>query len=201
MEVAAAALSAITSAFTTAAPVVGSEVAASAAAAAGQTVASSAASGAGFLSGSGSLISSIFQGTAGVLSAFGAMGQGASQSDAMNARATDADTEAQLETVKGGERRIGLRRALADALAERDVAAAASGVDLSFGTPALARDEALKEGERALTADQSTEDFRIARLRERAAELRRGAKEASRGGLIRAMGAGLTTGASIAKRG
>ena len=204
MELAAAAMSAIGSAISSVtsagAAVVGSETAASAAAAIGKTV-TSAGAGAGWLSGSGSMISSILQGSAGLLSVVGAIGKGNADSDALKSKAADAGTEIQLEQIKGDERRNTLRRQLADALAERDVAAAASGVDLSFGTASQARTEALQEGNRALAADQSTQDLRISRLQERQAELLLGAKQARRAGLIKAFGSGAGTAAQIFNRG
>jgi hypothetical protein len=117
------------------------------------------------------------------------------------ARAQDALMEGQVETIRGIERRDNLRRNLLERLGQQDVAAAASGVDLSFGTPQLARDESIRDGERALTTDQSSEDFRVSRLNQRASEFMAAASSAKRAGRLKAIGAGVSGLASFARRG
>lgn len=151
--------------------------------------------------GAASFLGSLLEGTATVASALSFARAG--EIDAMSALASagDAELEAQLEEVHGLERRNSLRRALLETIGERDVATAASGVDLSFGTPSIARQEAIRSTERALNIDRGTEEFRRRRLEERARNLRSIAQEKRRGGL--ALAAGVTIGglASLARRG
>lgn len=149
----------------------------------------------------GSLFSSILQGGATVASVMGALSAGEEKASDLKARAADAIDEQGIEKLRGIERRDGLRRSLLERLGQQDVAAAASGVDLSYGTPSLARDEAARDGERALTQDQSTEDLRVNRLQMRADELRSGAKAARRAGVIKALGSGVSTAYSMSRRG
>lgn len=169
------------------------------AAAAGTT----AAAGSSLLSAAGftSTVASILSGGATIAGAMAAARAG--KQDAINAemQARDIDFDVKGEQLQGMERRNSLRRSLIQALGERDVAYAASGVDLSFGTPVIAREEANRDAERALSIDQSTEDFRVARLRERQRNLRIMGMEARRGGLAKAAGLVLEGGASMLRRG
>jgi hypothetical protein len=151
--------------------------------------------------GTGSLITGLLSGTATVAGMLGAQQAGQEQARSLSMQAADARTEQDIERLRGAERRDSLRRSLLATLGERDVAAAASGVDLSFGTAATAREESVRDAERALSIDQSTEDFRVARLREREGEFLRSARSAKRAGTIKAVGLGLQGAASLARRG
>jgi hypothetical protein len=160
----------------------------------------SAASGSSLLSG-GSLFSSILQGGASLATVMAAMNSGEEGAQANMARANDAVLEQGVENVRGIERRDSLRRSLLERLGQQDVVAASSGVDLSFGTPAIAREESIRDGERALTQDQNTQDLRVSRLQERADEFQRAARSSRRAGNIKAFGAGVSGLASITRRG
>jgi hypothetical protein len=201
MEFAAAALSTIAAGIGSAAGAVGSAASTVGTALGIGGTAAGAAGTAGGLFGTGSLFSTILQGGATVAGVLGAVGAGQEQSRNLMAQAADARTEQDIEKIRGTERRDGLKRSLLQTLGERDVAAAASGIDLSFGTASIARNEAQRDAESALTMDQSTEDFRVARLEERANEFTRSAKAAKRSGLIKAVGLGVTGAASINRRG
>lgn len=161
-----------------------------------------ASAGSGLLSavGGASTVFSIMSGGATVASVLQSQRAGEQQARSLNLQAQDAESNVAIEQVQGLERRNSIKQSLVRALGERDVAAAASGVDLSFGTPAIARQEAQAEGERALRLDQSTEDLRVARLRERAASYRQLALEARAGGLGKAAIAALEGGARLANR-
>lgn len=148
-----------------------------------------------------STVASILGGTATVASVLAASRAGDEKARALELSADDAETEGMLEINKGSERRAGLRRQLIATLGERDVAAAASGIDLSFGTPAQARKEAVRDAEDALDTDQTNEQIRRARLAERAGSYRRMAVEARSGGLARAASLALEGGARLARRG
>lgn len=204
MEFAAAALSAIAGTVTSAIGLGGSTAAtAGNFIGAGLTAAGGAGAAGGGLSGllgTGSLLTSILGGTATVAGMLGAVQAGEEQARSLNAQAMDARTEQDIERIRGAERRDSLRRSLLQTLGERDVAAAASGVDLSFGTPSLAREEAERDAERAFSVDQSTEDFRVARLEERANEFTRSAKSARRAGRLKAFGLGVQGAAAVGRR-
>lgn len=116
-------------------------------------------------------------------------------------QADEAEADAKLEEIKGLERRASLRKNLIAAIAERDVAAAASGVDLSFGTPSVARQQAIADTDKALAIDSSTEIMRKQRLLQRADTYRWMAGETKRGKLAQTAGIGMTGALSIAQRG
>lgn len=133
---------------------------------------------------------------------------GNQQGDALDLAAADDLNQIKIEEIQGLDRRNQLRAALVQAIGDRDVATAASGVDLSFGTPVTARKQATTDAERALNVDQGTEDFRKARLREQAANYKLAAQNARAGGIFKATGIQLagdasqiTTLASIMRRG
>lgn len=152
------------------------------------------------IGGVSSLAFSVLSGGATVASMLQHQRAGEQQARSLELQALDAEGNVGIEEVRGLERRNSIKQSLVAALGERDVAAAASGVDLSFGTPVIARREAIEEGERALTLDRQTENLRVARLRERAASYRQLASEARAGGLARASIAALEGGARIAGR-
>lgn len=152
-------------------------------AAAGATAATGAATGAAAATG-GISLSTILQGTASVLGLVASIGAGRAEADMLEAQAIDAEREKPLETLQGISRRQSIRRQMAEAIGAQDVAYAASGVDLSFGTAREARSDAFREADTALAADIGNEQTRISRLSERAASYRRAAKNARRMGFI-----------------
>ena len=94
--------------------------------------------------------------------------------DALNLEGQADDTRLEIgqERVTGANRRNSIRRALLETIGDRDAAYAASGVDLSFGTPAVAREQAAASAERALGQDRDTQAINVSRLEQRAANLR-----------------------------
>ena len=114
--------------------------------------------------------------------------------------ADDAAREKPLEMLQGVARRSSIKQAMMDQIGEQDVAYAASGVDLSFGTPTEARKQAFREADLGITTQVGTEQTRISRLSEREAEYRKRAGKARSAGFLNAAGALLKTGASIAGR-
>lgn len=150
---------------------------------------------------SGLSLGSILQGTIGVLGVLSEIGAGNAEAERLELQALDAEREQPLETLQGIERRSSIKRAMVDAIGAQDVAYAASGLDLSFGTAAQARKEAFREADLALTADAGTEQTRVARLAERAANYRSAAKRARRAGLISGIFSGGKILSDIADRG
>lgn len=144
--------------------------------------------------------SSILAGGSTVLAVMNAQRAGEAKADALNMQARDADTQTQIEALQGADRRRSLKAQFVEAIGARDVATAASGTDLSFGTPAIARRQAVTDAENAVTADADATDMRIARLRQRAANYRIQSAQASAGGLGQAAALAIEGGAKILKR-
>ncbi|CDZ67631.1 Hypothetical protein NGAL_HAMBI2605_59120 [Neorhizobium galegae bv. orientalis] len=173
--------------FTTAAP--------AAATTAGAVGTAGAATAGGFS------LSTLLQGTASVFGAVSALSAGNAEAEQFELAADDAAREQPLETLQGINRRTGIKAEMMDRVAGQDVANAASGVDLSFGTPSQARADAFRQGDLALETDIGTEQTRIARLQEREANYRKRAKKAKSSGVFDAIGIGLKGAMSIADRG
>ncbi len=195
MEFAAAALTSI-----------GSTISGATAAAVPGAIGATSIGGAPLVAAGSSLFSastafSVLSGASTVLSMLNANRAGKEKAAALNSQANDADVQGQIEQTQGISRQTSLKKALVAQLGERDVATAASGVDLSFGTAAVARRQDVTDSERALSVDQSTTDLRVARLRERAANYRIQAQQASAGGLGTAAALALEGGAKLFKRG
>lgn len=144
---------------------------------------------------------SILQGGATALSVLMGIGAASEEATGLELAAGDAVSEAADEGVLGLERRNSLRRDMLQAVGERDVAYAASGVDVSFGTPVEARAKATRDAERALSIDYQTEQSRFARLIQRAELLRIRARQVRRTGLLGSMTKGLSGAADIFARG
>lgn len=142
-------------------------------------------------------LSTILQGGASVLGLVSSIQAGQAERDQMEMMAQDAEAEQPLETLKGIERRRSLKLSAIDAIGEMDAAYAGSGVDLSFGTAAQARQDALRELDLGLTSDASTT---TSRLSLRAANYRSMGKRAMRAGIISGVAGALSSGASIAGR-
>jgi hypothetical protein len=211
MELAAAALTsiagAIGSVFTTGAAgagaatgLLGEAMGVTAATAAGAAV-PAAASGLSSAFGVGSVLTGILSGGASIAGMLGAQASAAEKANAYNLAAEDTLADIPMQELAGTERRTSMKAAMLQAIGERDVAFAASGTDISFGTPTLARDQAQQEGERAFTIDLGTEGARIARLKERAINLRLQAGAAKQTGFLQSLGLGATTLAGIGRRG
>lgn len=145
-------------------------------------------------------LSTILQGGATVLGLVSSIAAGAADRDQAEMMAADAEAEQSLETLKGIERRRSLKLATLEAIGEMDAAYAASGVDLSFGTAAQARQDALREADLGFTAESGTTMTRLARLTERAASYRAMGKRAMRAGVISGLAGALSSGASIVGR-
>lgn len=142
--------------------------------------------------GSGLTLAKLLSGTATVLGMFNEISAGKADAEAATLAAIDAEREKPLETLQGINRRAALKQDMMDKVGQQDVAYAASGVDLSFGTPGQARRDAFREGDRALTNDVATEQTRVARLDERAANYRKRAARAKASGLFSAATTGLS---------
>lgn len=165
-------------------------LASSAGAAAG--AAAPAAAGAGglgsLLSSGASIFGTILSGGLGLVGAMSAARAGKQDEAEAIGKAKDAEMEASQERLDGDRRAADLRRGLLKELGERDVAYAASGVDLSFGTPVIARAQADEDAARALAADRDVTDYRGRRLAARADLYRAQGAEARAAGKVKAAG-------------
>lgn len=161
--------------------------------AAGTAAAGAAAGTAAAGAASGISLASILSGGATVLGLVSSIAAAQAEKEQMDLAAADAEAEMPLETLKGIDRRRSIKQATAEAIGEMDVAYAASGVDLSFGTAAQARTEAFREADLALTSDSGTTMTRLARLQERAANYRRMGKRALRAGVLTGLASGLSS--------
>ncbi len=168
-------------------------------AAAGTAAAGTAAAAGGAAAG-GITASSILQGAAGLLGMFSAISAGNAEGDALDLAAEDAAREKPLETLQGISRRTSIKAAMMEQIGSQDVAYAASGTDLTFGTPVQARKEAFRQGDLGITTAVGTEQTRIARLDEREANYRKMADKARAGGWLKAAFTGFDTAASMAGR-
>lgn len=175
--------------------------AAGSAGAAAGTASTAATAGTAAASSGGFSLATLLEGGATLLGAFSAIGAGEAQADRMELAARDAEAEIPLETLQGISRRASIKAELADAIGSQDVAYAASGVDLSFGTPAVARREAFREADYALTTDAGTQQVRTSRLAERAQSYRRMGRQARSRGYASALFGGLDYGATLLNRG
>ena len=151
--------------------------------------------------GSGFSLATLLEGGATLLGAFSAISAGEAQADQMELAARDAEAEIPLETLQGISRRTSIKKELVDAIGSQDVAFAASGVDLSFGTPGQAKKEAFREADRALASDSGTQELRSSRLSERARNFRRMGRTARSRGYASALFGGLDYGATVLNRG
>lgn len=149
---------------------------------------------------SGFSLAGLLQGVTTVLGVVSSISAGNAAAEEKELAAQDAEREKDLEALQGIDRRLSIRRQLSDAVGAQDVAYAASGVDLSFGTAGKARSEAAREADYLLTSDVSTEEVRRSRLTERAVNARSQAKRARLGGFLNAASGAASGLASIAGR-
>ncbi len=168
-------------------------------AAAGTAAAGTAAAAGGAVAG-GITASSILQGASGLLGMFSAIAAGNAEGEALDLAAEDAAREKPLETLQGIARRTSIKSAMMEQIGQQDVATAASGADLSFGTPVEARKQAFRQADLGITTAVGTEQTRIARLDEREANYRKMAGKARAGGWLKAAFTGFDTAASMAGR-
>lgn len=166
---------------------------------AGGAAAGTAGATAGAAAGSG-LLNTLLQGTASVLGMAQAVSAGKQEAEAAELAALDAEREMPLEMLQGINRRADIKRAMMDSIGQQDVAYAASGTDLSFGTPGQARRDAFRQADFARETDIGNEQTRIARLDERAANYRKRAARARSSGLFDALTIGVSGASKIAER-
>lgn len=150
---------------------------------------------------SGLSLAKLLSGTATVLGMVQSINAGQADAEAANLAADDAAREVPLETLKGITRRTAIKQQMMDSIGQQDVAYAASGVDLSFGTPSQARTEAFRQADLGLTSDVGTEQTQVSRLLEREANYRKRARRAKTAGFVDALTSGFTGFSNLSKIG
>lgn len=176
-------------------------------AAAGAAAAGTAAAGAGAAAaGGGGLLgliggpvgASVLSGGLSVLSALRSYRSGEEQAMEAEFKAQQADAQKQDEVTQGITRQTGIKRELLRVLGENDVAAAAAGVDLSYGYGKDLRETATSEADFQLGSDQATTNARMSDLSGRSANYRRIARGYRQTG---ALNAALTVGEGLLSAG
>lgn len=155
--------------------------------------AATAATAATTAAGLGSTALGILKGGASVLSILGGLQAANAKSDEYKAAAAEADAQKITEQAQGLQRTTALKRELLSSVGESDVAYAASGVDISSGVAAEARDYAGKRADQEIMIDQADTEGRISSLDARKKAYKRMARGARIGGLLSA-GVGLIGG-------
>lgn len=145
-------------------------------------------------------ISSILQGVATVGGVVASIASGNAEASNLKMQALDAEEEKTLEVVQSADRKRSLLKGAQEAVGEIDTAYAASGVDLSFGSAAQAKQDVFREADRGINSDSATTGSRLSRLSERAQNLYRMAKGARRMGVIGGLTRGLSGFASLAQQ-
>lgn len=168
---------------------------------AGAAAGAAGAAGAGAALSGGSIFTTLLQGGATLLGMMSTIEAGDQEADMLEAKAIDAQAEKPLETLQSISRRTSIKQELAEAIGEREVAFAAAGVDLGFGTPAEAKKEAFREADRALTNENATEETTLNRLDERSSQYRLSAKRAKSSARRQALLQGLSFGLGALGRG
>lgn len=191
---AAAAVAAITSAVSSATAAAGATTAVASTAATAATAGSS-------LFSMGSLFSSLGQGALGLMGAMQAAQAGKAEAAQMQMQADAAREDARQAELDGVAKQTSLRRDLIEELGKRDVAYAASGTDISFGTPGQARTQALDDFSSALSGAANETTGRASRLRQRASGYEAAAADRKTAGYAKGAGLLLSTGLDIIKRG
>lgn len=148
-----------------------------------------------------SLFGSILQGGAGLMSAMAAVRQGTAQKEADLQSANQAEMDAAQQQIVGATQTNSLKSQLVATLGQRDVAYGSSGVDLSFGTPAVARSAAIEDAGSAVATTDANTDAQSDRLRQRAAVYRQMAGQAKDAGDVTATGELISAGSKILLRG
>jgi hypothetical protein len=145
-------------------------------------------------------ISSILQGVATVGGVVASIAAGNAEASNLKMQARDAEDEKTLEVVQSADRKRSLLKGAQEAVGEIDTAYAASGVDLSFGSAAQAKQDVFREADRGINTDSATTSGRLSRLTERAQSLYRMSKSARRMGVVGGLTSGLKGFASIAQQ-
>lgn len=137
-------------------------------------------------------ISQLLGGATTVLSAAASIAAGRQQAEMYEGQAREAEMQKPLELIQGLQRRNEIKKATAEAVAERDVAYAASGADLTFGTPTVARAQAFREGDYAMNTNAMTTGNMIDELELRRKNYLRLAGNARAMGLFEGLVSGFT---------
>jgi len=149
----------------------------------------------------GSFFTTILQGGATALTAMGAIQQGQAEAAQLRSQAADARFQAMQKPLEARNDQDSMRRDLLKAVSQNDVVNAASGLDLSFGTPASAREAQKADAATALSAVGAKATAEQQRLMLVSKSLMAQAREANKAGRMKAFGAALDFGIDSYARG
>ncbi len=200
MEFAAAAVAAIGSMFTTGATAAGAGATAAAGASAAASAGAAAGAGSSLFS-MGSLLTGALSGGLSLMSAMQAAKAGKIEAAQMQMQADAARQDATQASLDGEAKQSSMRRDLVAELGRRDVAYAASGVDVSFGTPAQASAQAMDDAYAAMNAAGADVQSRVGRYRTRAAMYEAAGADRLAAGYAKGGGLLLSSALDIVKRG
>lgn len=146
----------------------------------GAAGAGAAAAGGGFSFGN------ILSGIGSIFGVFADIAQANTEADNLVQQAHEAEFDEKQEQAEGVASTTSLKKELARAIAENDVAFAAAGIDLGYGVAAEGRETAKKAAATEISIDRQTTDARRAALRARAAGFYRNAQDVRSAGGLRA---------------
>jgi hypothetical protein len=157
-------------------------------AAAGTAAAGTAAAGAGAAAGGSSLLATIVQGGLTAFSAASALAGGVAAKSEAKIEEISAGAAASREKIAAEDEAVRINRAMAEAVGSQAVAYAAAGIDLSSGTPAMAKQEARRRANEDFTTNRSNRNYRVAQWNQRAMAARRRGQAAYATGIASAVG-------------
>lgn len=155
--------------------------------------------GAAALGGSGMMAA--IQGGSTLLSIVSGMNAADEEAANFGMQAADAEQNIQLENLKGIGRRTSLKNEAFDVLGEQQVAFAAGGQDLTFGSPVNAQNEVFEELDSAVQSDNFTQSTRTDRLKQNAKNYRRAGRAVKKRGKLKAFTKAINFGFDVAARG
>lgn len=134
-----------------------------------------------------SLSQTIFAGASAV-SALGSIAAGAAQSRALKEQASGVRIQASEERERGAERARRSAMELERLVGAQTAAYAASGIDISAGSPSTVRERTVREGEREIDITRRNAEMAALQRQRQARGLMRDASAARFGGLSSAVG-------------
>lgn len=169
------------------------------AAAAGAGAVTAGAAGAAATTGLSSTVLSILSGIATATGVLGTLASARSESQLLQAQASETELQAGQERLGFAHRQILRQKALSGILGENRVAAAAAGIDLQGGIVADQERKVKQDALDDLTIDREDDQMRRAMLKARAANLRSRSREAGQAGLLKAFGQVADLGLNLAQ--
>lgn len=148
-----------------------------------------------------STVLTVLSGVATAASIFGSLSSASADALQANQNAVQAEVDAGQSQVEATQQQTSLKRELAKALGENDVAIAASGIDLQGGIARSSRAAAVSDTQTQLSLSRADDDMRRALLKARAQGYRAQASSYETAGLLKAVGYAADFGMGVLQRG